>query len=427
MKYLAFDIFQGYGTEILDLNVATLPAQYRGHFDAVINSGTTEHVLNQYNSFKTIHEATRVGGCMVHALPASGFTDHGYFTYTGRMFFDLASYNGYEIVDFYYDGPAGTDDLYQSSRSYAGSIEHLGKDLSGLKPAAIPNYSLVVILRKVHDAPFRACLETSTTAGAVTDDVRTAYAEPAAASDEEDHQRAAQAYHIKTGTGDMDADFLPLYEQCRRYSMTSADRMFALYKAVHYLEQAQIGGSFVECGVWRGGSMMLAAKTLLKLGCSERDLYLFDTFAGLPKPDEREDVDVWGNRAIDGWRPHAKDERSSDWALATLEEVRANLGQTGYPQARLHYIKGMVEETIPAQAPQQIALLRLDTDWYASTRHELEHLFPRLMPHGVLIIDDYGHLKGARKAVDEYVAQLSVPLMLMRVDYTGRVAVKNLA
>jgi tetratricopeptide (TPR) repeat protein len=176
MQYLAFDIFQGYGTEILDLNVAALPEKYRGQFDAVINSGTTEHVLNQYNSFKTIHEATRVGGCMVHALPATGFTDHGYFTYTGRMFFDLASYNGYEIVDFYYDGPAGTDDLYQSTRSYAKSIEHLGKALEQARPAGIPNYSLVVILRKVHDAPFKACLETSTTVGAVTDEVRNTYA-----------------------------------------------------------------------------------------------------------------------------------------------------------------------------------------------------------------------------------------------------------
>jgi tetratricopeptide (TPR) repeat protein len=425
MQYLAFDIFQGYGTEILDLNVAALPEKYRGHFDAVINSGTTEHVLNQYNSFKTIHEATRVGGCMVHALPASGFTDHGYFTYTGRMFFDLASYNGYEIVDFYYDGPAGTDDLYQSTRSYAKSIEHLNKALEQLKPAGIPNYSLVVILRKVHDAPFKACLETSTTVGPVTDDVRTAYTAASTAADEDDHQRAAQEYHLRTGNADMDPAFLPLYEECRRYSMTSADRMFALYKAVHYLEQAGIGGSFVECGVWRGGSMMLAARTLLEIGNATRDLYLFDTFEGLPEPDEKEDIDVWGNRAIDGWRPHAKDERSSSWALATLDEVRANLARVSYPSERVHYVKGLVEETIPKQAPDKIALLRLDTDWYASTRHELEHLFPRLVPHGVLIIDDYGHLKGARKAVDEYIAQQRLPLMLMRVDYTGRVAVKN--
>jgi hypothetical protein len=225
----------------------------------------------------------------------------------------------------------------------------------------------------------------------------------------------------------MDPEFLPLYEQCRRFSMTSADRMFALYKAVQYIEQANVPGALVECGVWRGGSMMLAARTLLKLGVDARELYLFDTFDGLPKPDAEKDIDVWGNRAIDGWQPHAKDERSSNWARATLDEVQHNLAGTGYPSKRMHFVKGLVEETVPAQAPEQIAILRLDTDWYASTRHELEHLFPRLAPHGVLIIDDYGHLKGARKAVDEYIAQHKLPLMLMRIDYTGRVAVKNVA
>jgi len=285
----------------------------------------------------------------------------------------------------------------------------------------------VVVLRKKHDAPFKACLETSTTVGAVTEDVRTTYVQTQVGDDDQDHQQAAHDYHVRTGTGDMDAEFLPLYEACRRFSMTSADRMFALYKALHYLEGAGIDGSLVECGVWRGGSMMLAAKTLLKLGNCHRDLYLFDTFEGLPKPDEREDIDVWGNRAIDGWRPHAKDDRSSTWAFASLEAVRTNLALTGYPAERLHFVKGMVEDTIPEQAPQKIALLRLDTDWYASTAHELEHLFPRLVPHGVLIIDDYGHLKGARKAVDEYIARHSLPLMLMRVDYTGRVAIKNFA
>lgn len=245
------------------------------------------------------------------------------------------------------------------------------------------------------------------------------------ADGETDYQVESQKYHLRTGTGDMDSAFLPLFDECRAYSMTSADRMFALYKAVEYIERMGAPGDIIECGVWRGGSMMLVAKTLLSLGSTSRDLYLFDTFEGLPKPDEAKDVDVWGNRAIDGWRPHAKDDRSSTWALATLEEVRENFGRTGYPDQRVHFVKGLVEETIPVRAPQQIALLRLDTDWYASTRHELEHLFPRLARNGVLIIDDYGHFKGARQAVDEYIAAHRLPLLLVRVDYSGRIAVKN--
>ena len=109
----------------------------------------------------------------------------------------------------------------------------------------------------------------------------------------------------------------------------------------------------------------------------------------------------------------------------SLEEVRANLLSTGYPPERLHFVKGMVERTLPDAAPQQVALLRLDTDWYASTKHELEHLFPRIARNGVLIIDDYGHYVGARQAVDEYIEQHRLPLLLNRIDYTARLAVKT--
>jgi hypothetical protein len=91
----------------------------------------------------------------------------------------------------------------------------------------------------------------------------------------------------------------------------------------------------------------------------------------------------------------------------------------------MFFIKGKVEETIPEQAPAQIALLRLDTDWYESTYHELVHLYPRLSPGGILIIDDYGHWAGARKAVDEYFAEHRLNLFLHRIDYTGRICIKT--
>jgi O-methyltransferase len=240
-----------------------------------------------------------------------------------------------------------------------------------------------------------------------------------------DHQNSAEQYNEKTGMSNLEPEFLSIAEKVRRYTMTSFERMYALYKATEYIHQAGIPGDIVECGVWRGGSMMLVANKLLQLQTSDRNLYLFDTFEGLPRPDDKQDVDIWGNRAIDGWLPKRTSEEASHWAEAGEEEVRANMLSTGYPEARLHFVKGMVEETIPGQAPDEIALLRLDTDWYQSTKHELEHLFKRLSPHGILIIDDYGHFQGARKAVDDFFRTNRIPILLNRIDYAGRLAIKT--
>jgi len=235
---------------------------------------------------------------------------------------------------------------------------------------------------------------------------------------------------IRIATGvQVPADFDELHKSIFRkvadYTMTSPERIYCLMEAVNYIEKNNIPGDIIECGVWKGGSMMVAAYTLLHLGRANRHLRLFDTYEGLPKPDEKLDVDIWGNRGIDGWLPHRKTDESSDWALATLDEVQSNLEETGYPRNLLHFVKGMVEKTIPANAPEAIAVLRLDTDWYGSTLHELVHFFPRLSRNGVIIIDDYGHFKGAKKAVDEYIVQHKLPILLNRVDYAGRIGIKN--
>lgn len=238
------------------------------------------------------------------------------------------------------------------------------------------------------------------------------------------YQLEMATYDLKTVMGDLEPDFFPLLERCCKFSMTSWQRLYNLHAAVRYLVKANIPGDFVECGVWRGGSMMMAALTLLELGRTDKRLYLFDTFEGLPMPDKKLDVDVWGNNAADGWAPHRKTDQSSKWAYASLEEVRANMESTGYPMDKVFFIKGMVENTVPANAPENIAMLRLDTDWYSSTKHELEHLFPRLSNNGTLILDDYGHFKGARQATDEYFQTLDTPPLLTRVDYAGRTAIK---
>jgi len=169
--------------------------------------------------------------------------------------------------------------------------------------------------------------------------------------------------------------------------------------------------------------MMAAAKTLLGLGREDRDLYLFDTFEGMPSPGG-EDVDFTGAAAAGRLATESPGEDDSVWCYAPLEEVRRTLASTGYEANRLHFIKGMVEETIPDQAPARIAVLRLDTDWYESTKHELVHLFPRLASGGVLILDDYGHWLGARQAMDEYITETGTTILLHRIDYSGRIGVK---
>jgi hypothetical protein len=204
--------------------------------------------------------------------------------------------------------------------------------------------------------------------------------------------------------------------------MTSPERLVSLIQAVRYVSAAGIPGSIVECGVWRGGSMMAAALALLDASDTQRDLYLFDTFEGMSAPTAA-DVSIDGKTAsalLEAPRSTAAD---SPWCYATLPDVQAALSSTDYPAERVHFVRGRVEDTLPEGAPASIALLRLDTDWYESTRHELEHLYPRLAPAG-LVIDDYGHWDGCRKAVDEYFSTRNIRLLLNRVDYTGRIAIK---
>jgi len=224
---------------------------------------------------------------------------------------------------------------------------------------------------------------------------------------------------------DIEAEFLPLYESCKAATMTSFERMHALWASVRYLGRARIAGDIVECGVWRGGSMMLAAKTLLAAGDTARRLWLYDTFAGMPPPGEADVQAMTGRGAAAILRREPRDADNPFWGIAARAVVERNMGATGYPADRIVYVAGRVEATLPANRPERIALLRLDTDWYESTRHELEHLWPRLEPGGVLIIDDYGYWLGARRAVDEFFERLERPPLLARIDYTGRVAVKT--
>ncbi|HKN06113.1 MAG TPA: TylF/MycF/NovP-related O-methyltransferase [Thermoplasmata archaeon] len=219
-------------------------------------------------------------------------------------------------------------------------------------------------------------------------------------------------------------EFVPIYEKCREFTGTSWERLYALYKSVKYVIDSGVPGDLVECGVWRGGSVMMIAYTLLAADVKDRSVFLYDTFEGMSKPTT-EDADSTSRTPAEiRWRAEAR-ETGNAWASASLAEVKRNVYSTGYPQSRLTFVKGRVEETIPRTIPEKISLLRLDTDWYASTKHELEHLYPRLAREGVLVLDDYGHWLGARKAVDEYFASHPPAILLNRVDYTGRVGIKS--
>jgi O-methyltransferase len=206
------------------------------------------------------------------------------------------------------------------------------------------------------------------------------------------------------------------------YTMSTPERIQALIAATQYVIENDVPGAFIECGVWRGGSMMAVARTLLELGVTDRELYLFDTFTGMTEPTSEDVIRVTGDSAADLLASHERDARV--WAVSSLAEVKANMAKVGYEQARVHYVEGDVEQTVPASAPETIALLRLDTDWYQSTKHELAHLFERLVPGGILILDDYGHWSGARQAVDEFLAEEQLSLLLHRIDVTGRIAHK---
>jgi O-methyltransferase len=221
-----------------------------------------------------------------------------------------------------------------------------------------------------------------------------------------------------------DPDIADIIRKVLPFTMSSPERVAALCEAVQYLVSRQIPGDIVECGVWKGGSMMAVAYTLLRLQDFSRDLYLYDTFDGMPAPTER-DVSFRGISAQDMMKSSTREDRGRDsvWCYAPLNEVKQALNTVGYNQHQIHYIDGKVEETIPDRAPEQISLLRLDTDWYESTRHELIHLFPLISNGGVIIIDDYGHWLGARQAVDEYIRENNVRLLLNKIDYTGRIGV----
>jgi O-methyltransferase len=215
---------------------------------------------------------------------------------------------------------------------------------------------------------------------------------------------------------DIEDDAVDVIASVTDYTMLSSESLYALWLATRHVVRSEIEGAIVECGVWRGGAMMAVARSLLQIGATDRELFLYDTYEGQPEPSQ---FDV---RADGKTGAELLDAYTAELLKVGPETVRANVQGTGYPGDRIHIVVGKVEDTIPESAPERIALLHLDTDWYESTLHEMRNLLPRVTPGGVLLIDDYAQFEGARRAVEEYLEESGRSLFLTRVDQTARIA-----
>jgi O-methyltransferase len=145
---------------------------------------------------------------------------------------------------------------------------------------------------------------------------------------------APHAGRLARSHPDLDPAFASLHARCAPFTMTTVERMYALWSAVRHLHAHAIAGAFVECGVWRGGSSMLAALTLQQVGDDQRSLHLFDTFAGMSTPTDA-DVNAHGLHVADAWDTIDGDAHDPVFAYASLEEVRRNMASTGYPEERI--------------------------------------------------------------------------------------------
>ena len=212
----------------------------------------------------------------------------------------------------------------------------------------------------------------------------------------------------------------------KKLSMVPVDRLMAVISATKYIIENNIEGDFVECGVWRGGNLIIFQKFIEKYNLQKK-IYAYDTFEGMSNPEEI-DRTFDGKSSIEALNKirEKKIKRDENILVAecSIEKVLENFKKFSQKE-NLICIKGKVEETLKLKdnLPNKISILRLDTDWYSSTKIELEILFPLLEKNGILIIDDYGYWQGAKKAVDEYFKDKQ--LTMFKIDFTGRLIIKS--
>lgn len=201
--------------------------------------------------------------------------------------------------------------------------------------------------------------------------------------------------------------------------MTGRDRISYLYQMLQYLKQEKIEGDFVECGVWKGGNILGMMEFCDFEKKYDLNIWAYDTFEGMTAPTDR-DVDLDGKLA--------NNILNSIKCICHLDEFEKNIGTSSFPKDKIKIVKGDICKTLEDKKniPEKISLLRLDTDWYESTKKELEVLYPLLEPGGVLIIDDYGHWKGSRTATDQYFSSININPHFTKIDYTGVCHIKKI-
>jgi hypothetical protein len=211
-----------------------------------------------------------------------------------------------------------------------------------------------------------------------------------------------------------------LINKCLQYSMTNFERMWSLIQSFHHVRQESLVGDFVECGVWKGGNIILLKKLIEKFNL-KKNIYGFDTFEGMVEPTFY-DLNYNNKSAKKMFDEHKK--KDIGFAMCSLDDVKKNIKKNTKTD-NIFLIKGKVENTLKykKKLPKKISILRLDTDFYQSTKIELEILFPRLVKGGVLIVDDYGFWKGAKKAVDEYFCDYRQ--FMHYVDHSCRLLIKK--
>lgn len=192
-----------------------------------------------------------------------------------------------------------------------------------------------------------------------------------------------------------------IWSSCIRFTSQRKVASHQLISIVEDIVTNNIQGAMVECGVWRGGSIMIIIMTLMELGITDREIYLYDTFAGMPAPTKH-DWHKTKNDAIKKYNAAKVSNALCNWCYVPLDAVKENIYKLGYPKNFIHFVAGKVEDTIPTTIPENISLLRLDMDWYEAYKHALEYLFPLVLTGGTLINDDYYYWQGCKKAVDEY-------------------------
>lgn len=194
--------------------------------------------------------------------------------------------------------------------------------------------------------------------------------------------------------------------------------------AARHAALAQIPGDWVECGVWRGG-ISLAAKLIFEEYCSDKKVWLFDTFAGMTEPSK---VDRPRFDDYDAQEMFDANRRKgfNQWCYASLEDVRLNFEKAGADLSGVKFIKGDARLTLKnhSNLPERISVLRLDTDFYEATKVQLEVLYPMLSVGGPILIGDLGYWEGVRRAVEEYFADPRARPILYYTDLSDRMGVK---